>query len=153
MGKIVKSMLLFVVALCMAGCTPASIKKAAQASENASNIVKNLETAEIAAVKSGLVPVSDDVVIQQGISAVSSVGLTVDSCITNSGNTAGAVACINTAVTQIQALQQAGALHLKSQAAQSEFSIAISGVEGVLLAVDTQLGATPPAATTTTTTN
>lgn len=129
------------------GCPSASLQKAAQASENAAIIVQGLETAEIAAHSQGLIPDADHLFIQQQVQTLAAIGKTTDSCIAASGANAAAVVCINTALTQVQKIQANGGLYLKSAQAKNDFSLAMSGVEGVLVSIETVLGGTAPAAT------
>jgi len=135
------------LALCLTGCPSATLQKAAQASENAAIIVQGMETAEIAAHTQGLIPDADHQFIQEQVSNLAAIGKTVDSCIGASGTNAAASTCINTALTQVQQIQANGGLYLKSTEAKNDFSIAISGVEGVLVSIETILNGQPaPAA-------
>lgn len=137
--------------LLLTGCPSAQLQNAAQASENAAIIVQGLETAEIAAHGQGLIPDADHLFIQQQVQSLAAIGKTVDACIGGAGTTKGAVACLQTAVTQVQQIQANGGLYLKSTTAKNDFSVAMSGVEGVLTSVEIMLNGTPaatPAATT-----
>lgn len=125
------------LALSLTGCTPATLAKLAQASDNASIIMKGLESAVNAAHTQGLIPDADDLFIQQSVSTVASAGTTLDACIRGAGSTNGAVVCISGTMTQLQTLQSEGALHLKSPQAISDFSIAISSVQTLLASVET----------------
>ena len=133
------------LALPLTGCPSATLQKAAQASENAAIIVQGLQTAEIAAHNQGLIPDADHQFIEEQILNLSSIGKTVDSCIGSAGTNAAAATCINTGLTEVQAIQANGGLYLKSAQAKSMFSIAMSGVESVLVAVETVLGQPTPA--------
>lgn len=135
------------LALPLTGCPSATLQKAAQASENAAIIVQGMETAEIAAHNQGLIPDADHTFIQEQVENLAAIGKTVDACIGAAGTNAAASTCINTALTQVQAIQANGGLYLKSTEAKNDFSIAISGVEGVLNSIELILNGQPaPAA-------
>lgn len=137
-------------AILLIGCPAdtATLQRAAQASENAAIVVQGLETAEIAAHNQGLIPDADHQFIQKEVLTISALGKTTDSCIGGAGTTAGAVVCINTAVTQITQIEADGGLYLKSASAQQQFSIATNAVKTVLLAVETTLTGQPTATST-----
>lgn len=141
--------LILAPAVLLIGCpaNTATLQKAAQASENAAIVVQGLETAEIAAHQQGLIPDTDHQFIQQQVLTLSSIGKTVDSCIAAAANQAGAVVCLNTASTQIAQINASGGLYLKSTQAKQIFSIAISGVQAALAAVETTMTGTAPAPT------
>jgi len=131
------------LALPLTGCPSATLQKAAQASENAAIIVQGMETAEIAAHTQGLIPDADHQFIQEQVGNLASIGKTVDSCIGAAGSNQAASTCINTALTQVQQIQTNGGLYLKSTTARNDFSIAVSGVEGVLVSIETILNGQP----------
>lgn len=125
----------------LAGCpNSAQLQKAAQASENAAIVVQGLETAETAAYQKGLIPYDDHQFIQKEILTISAIGKTTDSCIGAAGSTAGAVTCVDTAVTQIDQINTQGGLYLKSDQARQDFTLAMTGVKTVLLSVEAVLG-------------
>lgn len=144
MKRIASFAILFVLPL--TGCPKAQLQNAAQASENAAIIVQGLETAEIAAHNQGLIPDADHLFIQQQVQSLAAIGKTTDACIGSAGSTGGAVTCINTAIAQVQVIQNNGGLYLKSAQAKSEFSLAISGVETVLQSIVTVLDGQPASA-------
>lgn len=137
--KIGALLLVAAVACGLTGCPNATLQRAAQASQNAAIIVQGLENAEIAAHSQGLIPNADHVFVQREVATLAAMGKTTDSCIAGAGSTTGAVACINTAVTQIDKINADGALYLKSTTAKQDFSIAMSGVKTVLLSIETTL--------------
>ena len=147
MNRIIAPIAAMALALCLTGCPSATLQKAAQASQNAAIIVQGMETAEIAAHNQGLIPDGDHQFIQEQVLNLAAIGKTVDSCIGSAGNNQAASVCINTALSQVEQIQANGGLYLKSTAAKNDFSIAVSGVEGILTAVETVLTGQPaPAA-------
>ncbi len=131
---------------CIAGC-PANqnqLQQAAQASENAAINVQAFENSEIAAHSQGLIPDSDNHFIQEQVATIADLGKTTDSCIAVAGTSQGALTCINSAITAIDSINASGGLYLKSPTAKQDFSIALIGVKGVLVTLETMLGAPAP---------
>lgn len=126
----------------LAGCPNANLQRAAQASQNAAIIVQGLETAEIAAHQQNLIPDDDHQFIQREVLALATLGKGTDSCIAAAANVNGAVSCIRTAVTAVDAINADGALNLKSVKAKQDFTIAMSSVKTVLLTIETTLNGT-----------
>ena len=134
--------------LMLTGCpkNASTLQKAALASENAAIVVRSMETAEIAAYQQGLIPAGDHLFIQQQVVTLSALGKTTDTCIGNAGTTAGAVVCINSAVTQIDQINTNGGLYLKSAKAQELFTTAMGSIKTVLVSIETVLNGVPVAA-------
>jgi hypothetical protein len=132
----------------LTGCPANSgtqLQQAATASENAAIIVQGFENAEIAAHTQGLVSDADHQFIQQQLATVAQLGKTTDTCIADASASQGAVNCINAAVSEIQRINSSGGLYIKSTTAKADFQVAMSGVQAVLVAIETTLGAPAPA--------
>jgi len=128
----------------LTGC-PANVQQqAAQASLNASIVVKNAQVAEKAAAVQGLISSSDDKFIQQQFDTIGQIGLTVDNCISAASNRAGTISCLSTAVTNLDTIYTNGGLYLKSATALNDFNVAVSGVRSVLAGIEATLGGTVP---------
>ena len=136
----VKLALLASILICVAllvACTDAQRQQAAQAAQDASIVVKDFQQGEILAYQQGAIPADDHMFIQESLITVATTGKTLDSCIRSVTNNAGIVACANTAVNTIDALNSAGALKLKSDKAKTTFQLAMIGTRTSLAIIAT----------------
>jgi len=137
------------------GCpaNTSQLQKAATASQQAMIVVQGFQQGEILAYNRGkacaasgvpsgciLIPDEDHLIIQQSVQAIAEIDKTVNTCIGGAGTSIAAVDCANSAITQIQQLQNDGDLHLKSATAKQDFDIAMIGARIALSVIVTILG-------------
>lgn len=115
-------------------------QQAAQAAQNASIIVQGFQQGEIAAHDQKLIPDDDHVFIQKELITLSGIGKTTDSCIATTTTNPGIIACINTAVAEVDQINKDGGLYLKSDKAKTDFQLAMVGVKTALSVISTVLG-------------
>jgi hypothetical protein len=130
------------LALCLTGCpmNTSQLQQTATALDNTSIVVKDAQQAEIAAVNNGLIPPSDDLFIQQELTALSLLGKTTDACVLSAGNSAATLTCIKSELTTMNQMQTDGALALKSDKAKSTFAVVMNSATAVVNGVYTALG-------------
>jgi hypothetical protein len=138
------------IGLVLTGCPSSSAsqrQQVAMAAENASIIVKGFQAGEITAHQQGLIPDADHQFIQKELVTVAGLGKTTDSCIASTTTNAGIVACVNTAIAEIDQVNNDGGLYLKSDKAKSEFQLAMTGVKTALSVISTLMQPAPQVST------
>jgi hypothetical protein len=130
------------LALCLTGCpmNKSQLQQTATALDNTSIVVRDAQQAEIAAVSSGLISPSDDIFIQQELTALSKLGKTTDACVLSAGDSAATLACIKSELGTISQIQADGAIALKSDKAKSTFAIVMNSATAVVNGVYVALG-------------
>jgi hypothetical protein len=139
-----RSIALFAVlalaAIGMTGCPASTQQKVAQAAQTASIVVVNFQTAEIVSYQQGIISAQDHQFIEQELGNVAVAGKALDSCIATATNTAGDLACIQTASTAINTINQQGGLGIKSATAKQEFQAAMAAFNTSLATITALLG-------------
>lgn len=136
------------LALPLIGCPLNSTQQqqAAQASLQASTVLKTAQQGEIAAFNSGLIPAADHQLIEEQFENVAQLGKTADSCIGSASGSAGVFTCLNTAISAIDTINTNGGLQLKSAQAKEDYALAMTAVRTVLASIEATMGGTPPTA-------
>jgi hypothetical protein len=140
-----------VLAVCtfgLAGCplNSSQQQQAAQASLQASTVLRVAQQGEIAAAKNGLIPIADDRFIQVQFENVALLGKTLDSCIKTASGNGAATVCLGAAITNVDQMNSNGGLFLKSATAKQDYLLAMTAIRTVFASIDATLGGTPPAA-------
>ncbi len=146
--KILLAIVVGWVAAPLIGCPSGSNQQQiALAAENASIAVQGFQQVEIAAHQAGSISNEDHQFIQEELIAVGAAGKAADSCIQIATSKQGVINCVNTAISTIDQINSAGALHIKSVDAKQKYQIALTGVRTALAVIITiEGGSTPPAA-------
>jgi hypothetical protein len=131
---------LALAAIGMTGCPASTQQKVAQAAQTASIVVVNFQQAEIVSYQQGLISAQDHQFIEQELGNVAVAGKALDSCIATATNTAGDLACIQTASTAINTINQQGGLGIKSATAKQEFQAAMAAFNTSLATITAVLG-------------
>jgi len=153
-GKVIPMLLLFVVALGLAGCpaNQSQLQKAATASQQAMIVVQGFQQGEIVAYSEGkacaatgasgcvIIQDSDHLFIQQSIQTIAELDKSTNTCIGSAGTAAGAVTCANSAIVTITQLQADCDLRIKSAQAKQDFDLAMIGARTALNIISTILG-------------
>ncbi len=130
---------------CPSGTSITQRQQVAQAAQNASIIVQGFQQGEIAAHQQGMIPDSDHQFVQKELLTLSRLGKTTDTCIGSTTTNAGIVACVNTAIAEVDQINKDGGLYLKSDKAKTEFQLAMTGVKTALSVISTLMGSAQPA--------
>lgn len=144
--KFVSIIAVSALALCLCGCPTSQQQQAAQAIDNAAIALQAAQNVETSAHQQGLISNSDDAFIQQQFVSLSTVGLTVDTCIGGATASGAAITCLNTAITGVDQINAQGGTFLKSATAKADFELGITAVRTVLASIETAIGGTPPVA-------
>jgi len=131
---------LALAAVGLVGCPASTQQKVAQAAQTASIVVVNFQTAEIASYQQGLISPADHQFIEQELGSVAVAGKALDSCIATATNTTGDLACIQTATTAINTINNQGGLGIKSATAKQEFQAAMTAFNTSLATITALLG-------------
>jgi Flp pilus assembly protein TadG len=134
------------LALALTGCPMSSTQQqqVLKASDDAALIVATAQQAETAAAKQGLISPADDQFIEIQFQSIANMGKTVDSCVAGANDKNATVACITTAINEVDVINSNGGLYLKSTQAKNDFAIAVAGVRTTLASIETMLGGTAP---------
>lgn len=138
----IKWVLLGIVVWAAAGCSPTQQKQVAQALQTSAIIVQTFQQGEIAAHQAGTIPDADHLFIQKQLLSLAQSGKAADSCVKTATNKAGWLACLTTEAGTIDALNQEGALYLKSDKAKTDFNLAMIGIRTSLQTIEAVLGGT-----------
>jgi hypothetical protein len=130
---------------CPSGTSITQRQQVAQAAQNASIIVQGFQQGEIAAHQQGMIPDADHQFVQKELLTLSRLGKTTDTCIGSTTTNAGIVACVNTAIAEVDQINKDGGLYLKSDKAKTEFQLAMTGVKTALSVISTLMGSAQPA--------
>jgi len=127
------------LALVMAGCTPATQTKVANAVLTASTVIKSFQAAEINSHQQGLISEADHQFIQLELGNVAVAGKALDSCVASATNVQGDLVCLSTAQTAIDQIDAAGGDGINSaqakrdfKAAMAEFKISLATIQAVI---------------------
>jgi type II secretory pathway pseudopilin PulG len=123
----------------------------AQAALTASTVASAAQQAEITAYQQGkqcppssstclTISDADHHFIQEQFATLGTVGKTLDGCIRSSGTPAGAVACISTATSAVDQINQQGGLYIKSPQAKQDFQAAMAALKVALVAISQVIG-------------
>ena len=142
MKRAILAAVLALAAIGLTGCPTSTSQRQqiAVALDNTSMVIKDAQQAEIIAVNQGLISPTDDIFVQNELTALSKLGKTTDACVLSSTDTTGALSCIKSEVTTIQQLQADGALGIKSDKAKSLFNTVTNSVIAIVNGVYTALG-------------
>ena len=148
MKRILIASVALVMSLGMIGCPMNSTQQqqAAQASLQASTVLKVAQQGEIAAAQNGFIPAADHQFIQIQFENVALLGKTLDSCVRTANNNGAAIICLNTAITNVDQMNTNGGLGLKSVQAKQDYQLAMTAIRTVFASIVATLGGTPPAA-------
>ena len=135
-----KFLLACMLVIGISGCSPSAQHNAAQASDDASIIIQNFQSAEIVAHTQGLIPDSDHVFIEQQLATIGQSGKAADACIANATNNGAVSVCITTVLNTVTQINAEGGTYLKSATAKTDFGLAMTGLEADLQSIETMIG-------------
>jgi hypothetical protein len=136
------ALLAIFLALPLTGCPSLNTTQQqalANASDNAAKIVGAAQQVEITAHNNTLISDADHQFIETQFNNLGQLGLATDSCIGKASTKTAAIACLQAYTTGAQNIG-AQSVGIKSAQAQAEFNLTITSVEGVLDALQTELG-------------
>jgi hypothetical protein len=135
--------LLLALAFCatLTGCPLNTTQQQAlaNASDNAAKIAGAAQQVEITAYQQQLITQADHDFIETQFKSLATAGLAADTCIKSASAKTAALTCLSTYATAVQTIgaQDVG---IKSSNAQATFNLTITSIEGVLSALETELG-------------
>jgi hypothetical protein len=130
----------FLLAIALTGCPAGTQQDAAKASLQVTVVMTAAQQVEITAHNQQLIPDSEHAFIQKQFKSLAEVDKTANTCISAAATKGAVVICINAAVDQVEQINQQGGLYLKSPTAQSDFSMAIASIKGILQTISVTLG-------------
>lgn len=142
MRRMILAVLAFALAFPLAGCPNLSSNQQqalANASDNAAKIAIAAQQVEITAYDNQAISQADHLFIEQQFKNLAQAGLAADTCIKGASTKTAAVSCLSAYTLAVQNVG-AQSVGIKSAQAQAEFNLTITSVEGVLAALETELG-------------